>query len=467
MTRLISIFTILLIALSSCNQSTQDITGKWSGVLNVNGTQLRLVLNIEKSEAGYKSTMDSPDQGAYGIECNETTFAGNVLKIKISSIGASYEGAFRKDSIIGTFTQMGMKFPLDLSRDEIEAVELNRPQEPKPPFPYYTEDVKFENEKDGNTLAGTLTLPSETGSYPVVVLISGSGPQNRDEELFGHKPFLVLADYLTRNGIGVLRYDDRGTAESTGDFNKATTLDLANDAESAVSYLLGRKEVDKTRIGLIGHSEGGIIAPIVAARNENVSFIVLLAGTGVRGDQLLLMQQRAISKASGLPETMFLENEKMNISLYEHIINTSDTINLRAELTEIMENSFSNSTVLTAQMTTEQKDGLVKVTVNQLVSPWMYYFIKYDPYPMLKKVECSTLALNGTNDLQVPANENLTAIKKAFAESGNNNLTVIELEGLNHLFQESKTGLPTEYGEIEQTFSPKALEEILKWIKER
>ena len=187
----------------------------------------------------------------------------------------------------------------------------------------------------------------------------------------------------------------------------------------------------------------------------------------MRGDQLLLMQQRAISKASGLPETMFLENEKMNISLYEHIINTSDTINLRAELTEIMENSFSNSTVLTAQMTTEQKDGLVKVTVNQLVSPWMYYFIKYDPYPMLKKVKCSTLALNGTNDLQVPANENLTAIKKAFAESGNNNLTVIELEGLNHLFQESKTGLPTEYGEIEQTFSPKALEEILKWIKER
>ena len=310
-------------------------------------------------------------------------------------------------------------------------------------------------------------MPSENGEYPVVVLISGSGPQNRDEELMGHKPFLVIADYLTRNGIGVLRYDDRGTAQSTGDFNKATTLDLANDAESAVSYLLGRKEVDKTKIGLMGHSEGGIIAPIVAARNENVSFIVLLAGTGVRGDQLLLMQQRAISKASGLPETMFLENEKMNISLYEHIINTSDTINLRAELTEIMENSFSNSTVLTAQMTTEQKDGLVKVTVNQLVSPWMYYFIKYDPYPMLKKVKCSTLALNGTNDLQVPANENLTAIKKAFAESGNNNLTVIELEGLNHLFQESKTGLPTEYGEIEQTFSPKALEEILKWIKER
>ena len=348
MTRLISIFTLLLIALSSCSKSTQEITGKWSGALNVQGMQLRLVLNIEKSEAGYKSTMDSPNQGAYGIECNETSFASNVLKVKISSIGASYEGTLKKDSIIGTFTQMGMKFPLNLSRDEIEKVEQKRPQEPKPPFPYYIEDVKFENKKDGNTLAGTLTLPSENGEYPVVVLISGSGPQNRDEELMGHKPFLVIADYLTRNGIGVLRYDDRGTAQSTGDFNKATTLDLANDAESAVSYLLGRKEVDKTKIGLMGHSEGGIIAPIVAARNENVSFIVLLAGTGVRGDQLLLMQQRAISKASGLPETMFLENEKMNISLYEHIINTSDTINLRAELTEIMENSFSNSTVLTA-----------------------------------------------------------------------------------------------------------------------
>ena len=171
MTRLISIFTLLLIALSSCSKSTQEITGKWSGALNVQGMQLRLVLNIEKSEAGYKSTMDSPNQGAYGIECNETSFASNVLKVKISSIGASYEGTLKKDSIIGTFTQMGMKFPLNLSRDEIEKVEQKRPQEPKPPFPYYIEDVKFENKKDGNTLAGTLTLPSENGEYPVVVLI--------------------------------------------------------------------------------------------------------------------------------------------------------------------------------------------------------------------------------------------------------------------------------------------------------
>ncbi|HHT21963.1 MAG TPA: alpha/beta fold hydrolase [Bacteroidales bacterium] len=461
---LLSLFAILFITFSAYSQ---DIIGKWNGALKIQSTQLRLVFNIEKSGEGYKSTMDSPDQGATGIPCDETTFADNVLKIKINSIGASYEGVFRNDSIIGAFTQMGMKFSLDFSREEVEKQELKRPQEPKPPFPYYTEEVKFENKKDGNTLAGILTLPSKKGKYPVVVLISGSGPQNRDEELFGHKPFLVIADYLTRNGIGVLRYDDRGTAESTGDFNKATTFDLSNDAESAVEYLLTRKEVNKKKIGLMGHSEGGIIAPIVAARNKKVSFIVLLAGTGVRGDELLLMQQRAIAKASGAPESAVLENEKLNKPLFKQIINATDTVSLRTDLTEILKKSLDSNPMLKAQLTAEQMEQMVKETVNRLMSPWILYFIKHDPYPVLKKVKCPTLVLNGSNDLQVPAHENLFAIRKAFAESGNKKLTAIELEGLNHLFQESKTGLPAEYGEIEQTFSPKALKEILKWIKKQ
>lgn len=445
----------------------QDITGKWNGALKVSGTQLRLVFNIEKNGEIFKSTMDSPDQGAKGIPCDETSFENNVLKIKISSIGAGYEGTLQGDSISGTFTQMGMKMPLNFSRAEIKKAELKRPQEPKPPYPYYSEEVKFLNKKDGNTLAGTLTLPSKNGKSPVVVLISGSGPQDRNEELMGHKPFLVIADYLTRNGIGVLRYDDRGTAQSTGDFSKATTLDLSNDAEAAVEYLMSRTDVNKKKIGLMGHSEGGVIAPMVAARNKNVSHIVLLAGTGVRGDKLLLMQQRAISLASGVPEAAILENQKLNADLYEKIINSTDTTGLRNELVQTLAKSINENAALKSALSAEQIDEMTTMTVHQLMSPWMLFFIKHDPYPVLKQVKCPTLALNGSLDLQVPAKENLTAIQKAFNESGNKKLTTVELEGLNHLFQESKTGIPAEYAEIEQTFSPKALDVILEWLKAR
>lgn len=461
------IILFLLAGFISLSAFAQNITGQWNGALKVQGMQLRLVFHVEKTADGFSAKMDSPDQGAKGISCNETTFADNKLTIKITSLGASYEGTLQGDSIQGTFTQMGMKLPLNLKRAEIKKVELKRPQEPKPPFSYYREEVKFLNEEAGVTLAGTLTLPDKKGKFPVVVLISGSGPQDRNEELMGHKPFLVIADYLTRNGIGVLRYDDRGTAQSTGEFGTATTFDFADDAEAAVEFLLKRKDINKKKIGLMGHSEGGVIAPIVASRNKKVTNIVLLAGTGVRGDKLLLMQQRAISLASGIPETAIAENEKLNKSLFEEIINSADTLGLKTRLSTVLEKSINENASLKAALSPEQQIDLVKNTAEQLLTPWMYEFIKYDPFPALKNVKCPTLALNGSNDLQVPARENLAAIEKAFRESGNKKLTTIELPGLNHLFQESETGLPTDYASIEQTFSPKALEEILKWLKKQ
>lgn len=464
MKRTIFLFFILVFSFSAFSQ---DITGQWNGTLNVMGSDLPVVFNIEKTDNGYTSTMDSPDQGVKGIPCDEISFLDNTLKIKIKSIRTSYEGTLKNDSIVGIFKQMMIKKPLTLSREEVEKVEMKRPQEPKPPFPYYSEEVKFVNKRDGNTLAGTLTLPRKKGKFPVVVLISGSGPQNRDEELLGHKPFLVIADFLTRNGFGVLRYDDRGTAQSTGDFSKATTLDLSYDAESAVEFLLGRKDVSHKKIGLIGHSEGGMIAPIVASRNQNVAYIVLLAGPGVRGDKLLLMQQRAVAVASGAPESAVSANEKLNAPLFECIINAIDTVNLRADLIKLLEKGVNENQELKSQLSDEQRSEMVKMTVSQLTSPWMINFIKYDPYPTLKKVKCPTLALNGSKDLQVPASKNLSEIKRAFKESGNDKLTAIELPNLNHLFQETTTGLPTEYGEIEQTFSPKALNEILIWLKKR
>ena len=445
---------------------SQSPVGSWNGLLKVQGQQLRLVINIQQAENGYKATMDSPDQGAKGIPVDRVTFVNDTLKFEVKMIGVTYTGVLGSDNVIkGTFTQMGMSLPLDLSIVEVKKEKVVRPQEPKEPFPYLSEEVKFINKVDGDTLAGTLTLPAKKGKYPVVVMISGSGPQNRDEELMGHKPFLVIADYLTRNGIAVLRYDDRGTAQSTGDFQKATSVDLANDAEAAVSYLLTRKEINKKKIGLIGHSEGGIIAPMVAARNRKVAFIVMLAGPGLRGDKLLLLQQKAISKASGVEESAVLENEKLNAPLFQEIINSTDTINLRTDLTRILEKSLNENTALKEKLSEEQINDMVKSTVLQLMSPWMQYFIKYDPFPMLRKVKCPTLALNGSKDLQVPPMENLALIRKAFDESGNKKLTAVELPGLNHLFQECTTGSPSEYGAIEQTVSPLALNEMLKFIK--
>lgn len=459
---------ILLSFLISFSAIAQNITGSWNGLLKVQGMQLRLVINIQQAENGYKATMDSPDQGAKGIPVDLVTFTNDTLKFEVKMIGVTYNGVLGSDNVIkGTFTQMGMSLPLDLTTTKIEKEKVVRPQEPKKPYPYYTEEVKFINSIDGDTLAGTLTLPAKKGKYPVVVLISGSGAQNRDEELMGHKPFLVIADFLTRNGIGVLRYDDRGTAQSTGDFQKATSVDLANDAEAAVSYLLTRKEINKKKIGLMGHSEGGIIAPMVAARNKKVAFIVMLAGPGMRGKELLILQSDAIAKASGVPDEQRIANKNMNAEMYHVILNSTDTVNLRSNLTRTMKGNLKENPKLMEGATEEQINATVNQTVNLLVSPWMQFFIKYDPVPMLKKVQCPVLALNGSKDLQVPPFENLALICKTFTESGNKKLTAIELPGLNHLFQECTTGLPAEYATIEQTFSPKALDEILKFIRQQ
>ena len=274
---------------------------------------MRVVFNIVKTDKGYSSTMDSPDQGAKGIPVTFTNFENSVLKIEISNAKIEYTGTLDKENnFIGNFKQGGQSFPMNLSKEKVEKEKFVRPQEPTKPYPYYSEDVIFENKKDKITLAGTLTLPTKEGNYPVVVLITGSGPQNRDEELLGHKPFLVLADYLTKNGIAVLRFDDRGIGESQGDFKTATSLDFASDVESAVNYLQTRKEINKKKIGLIGHSEGGIIAPMVAAKSKDIDFIVLLAGTGIPGGELMLLQKELIERASGANEADIQKGQMTN-----------------------------------------------------------------------------------------------------------------------------------------------------------
>lgn len=457
---------VLFIFFVSIAMSAQDITGQWNGVLKVQGMQLRVVFNVTKSGAFYTSTMDSPDQGAAGIPVTQTTFVNSTIKFEVTNARIQYNGALKNDEIVGTFKQGGQEFPMNLSRKTIEKEVIKRPQEPTKPYSYYSEDVTFPNAKANISLAGTLTLPKKEGNYPVVILISGSGAQNRDSELLGHKPFLVISDYLTKNGIAVLRYDDRGFGQSTGDFKTATSADFATDVESAVAYLKTRKEINLKKIGLMGHSEGGIIAPMVAAKSKDISFIVLLAGTGIQGDKLLLLQQELIARANGASEAEIKTTFQNNSKLFEMVVKSTDTQKLKTELTskinELIKND--NSTEIPNGMTKEQ---YIALQVNQITSPWMQYFLKYNPQPTLEKVKCPVLAVNGEKDLQVPPKENLTAIKNALIKGGNKNVTTIEFPNLNHLFQESTTGSPSEYATIEQTFSPVALNEITKWIQKQ
>ncbi|MCF6348754.1 MAG: alpha/beta hydrolase [Flavobacteriaceae bacterium] len=443
----------ILIYISSFSQG---VVGKWEGILNVQTIQLKLIFNINKTDKGLVSTMDSPDQGAKEIPVTSVDFENNVLKLKIDNANITYEGVLKtKDTIIGNFVQSGQSFSLTLIKKGKNTIEIPRYQEPKKPYPYHSENIFFDNKKDSIRLAGTLTLPSKKGKFPVVILITGSGPQNRDEELFNHKPFLVLSDHLTKNGIAVLRFDDRGIDKSTGTFSTATTMNFATDVESAIQYLKTRKEIKKKKIGLIGHSEGGVIASIVANSSDDVSFIVLLATPGIRGDELMLLQKKKIEEQSGMSESEISKGQEIFSDIYELIINSErSNQKLSDEINNFLTLKYGS------QLTANQ----IKNLSNQLTNPWMYYFLKFDVKTSLMNVKCPVLALNGEKDLQVPAKENLKAIENALIKGNNDKGTIKKLPNLNHLFQECKTGLPNEYAIIEQTFSPIALNEITNWL---
>ena len=447
---------IIITILASSFAIGQEITGQWNGLLKVPGAQLRIVANISKTETGYVSTMDSPDQKAKGIPVASTTFENSILKLEIPVIKGSYEGTLNKDNIIvGKLTQNGQSFDVNLSKESISEQVYARPQEPKKPYPYYTEDVKFVNKTANITLAGTLSLPKKEGNFPAVILITGSSAQNRDEEVLGHKPFLVLSDYLTKKGIAVLRLDDRGVGESTGNFSTSTTVDFASDIQAGLDYLKTRNEINKKKIGLIGHSDGGLIAPMVAGNSKDISFIVLLAGPGLRGDKLLLLQNELIKRQMGMPEIEVQKEKEIFKGAYDLII--TSTVNdekLKSNISSYLKTKYNDPS----------KDADVELLTSQVTNTWWYNFIKLDPVPFLEKVKCPVLALNGSKDLQVPAEVNLKSIKKTLTESGNKKVTTKVLPNLNHLFQECQTGLPTEYKTIEQTFSPIALEEISNWL---
>ena len=453
----------LTVLLGTTLSKAQDITGDWHGVLKVQGMELRLVFHIANEGRHFSATLDSPDQNAHGIQASQVQYEDAHLSITIASLGAKYEGKPEESNrIVGTFSQGGQSFPLDLHRNEVKKQTLHRPQEPTKPYPYYAEEVSFSSEGGKIKLAGTLTLPQEQGVFPAVILITGSGPQNRDEEFMTHKPFLVLADHLSRNGIAVLRYDDRGFASSTGDFTSATSLDFAEDVKSAIEYLKTRHEIDKSQIGLIGHSEGGLIAPIVATQSEDVSFLVMLAGPGVPGDQILLEQTELIGKTMGAGEVEIGREQRLAKQIFQIVKQSENPAETESQLREFLERVFEENPELAASSGMD-KESFINRQVAQGVRPWFKYFLQYDPAVSLRKVQCPVLALNGEKDVQVSPN-NLTLIQKALAEGGNKNVTIREFPGMNHLFQECETGAMAEYARIEQTFSPIALTEISNWI---
>ncbi|MFW5756900.1 MAG: alpha/beta hydrolase family protein [Tangfeifania sp.] len=449
---------LLSFQLSAQVNINQNFTGNWSGEMELSGSKLELIFKISLEENGELSVkMDVPAQGAMNLPVSKTEVKTDSIFLQVAMIAGHFSGKKVSDTtIIGNWSQSGLNFPLTLNRTE-KVTELKRPQTPQPPFPYHTEEVSYENTRAGIKLAGTLTLPEQAENVPAVILISGSGPQDRDETIFEHKPFWVIADYLTRNGIAVLRVDDRGVGGSEGNTGNSTSKDFAGDVLAGIEFLKTRKEISHSKIGLIGHSEGGIIAPIVANETRDVAFIVLLAGPGIPGEQILYEQGRLIGLASGMTEEQVAQNRKTQEAIFNIIKTEKDSVVRLDRLQRTLTGGMY-------PMMNEDQNKAIDQQVATINSPWFHYFLTYDPRPALSKLKCPVMAIIGEKDLQVPPKSNLPAIEKALKEGGNENFKTMELPHLNHLFQHCETGSVAEYAQIEETISPEALKIVAEWI---
>ncbi|PZO02887.1 MAG: alpha/beta hydrolase [Alphaproteobacteria bacterium] len=444
-----SVLGSIAVAVSPAQTATpaSDLAGTWEGPLPVGGRSIRIVFRIRPDGT---AVMDSPDQGARDIPVDTPTLEGGVVRLTVPSLRGRFEGRRSDDGAVltGVLAQGGVTLPLVLTRTSTTVAELARPQTPVPPFPYRAEEVAFDNaEASGVRLAGTLTLPEGEGPFPAAILVSGSGPQDRDETVFGHKPFAVWADALTRRGIAVLRYDDRGTAASTGDFAAATSADFATDADAAFAYLAARPEIDGRCIGLIGHSEGGTIAPLVAQEGVPVAWIVMLAGPAVSGGALLIEQSRATQIAMGVSPGAV----DANVAIQTRIMSA------------VAENAASADATIAAVDAVLADAGLSvaqrQAQARQTGSAWTRWFIAHDPGPALAGLDVPLLALYGGKDVQVPADQNAPALSRLKPDD-----QVVVLPNLNHLMQPATTGLPNEYEAIETTIDSEALTTVVNWV---
>lgn len=455
------IFAIItLIIIATVSYAENQVEGHWEGQINVPNQPLTIKIDLSLKDSNWTGTIDIPAQAAKGLTLTgfKIEEVDKIVNVKFSIKGIpgnpTFDGHLKDGIISGKLTQGGAVLDFELSR-ELVADPL-RPQEPIPPFPYTIEEVIFQNGQI--KLAGTLTLPQGEAPFPAALLISGSGLQDRDETIFGHKPFWVIADYLTRAGIAVLRVDDPGIGKSTPHPNSPTTLDFATDVEASVAFL--KKDDRIGQVGLIGHSEGGAIAAIVASRNDDISFVVLMAAPGVLGSELLYKQNERILDAMGM-ET---ERKQELLSLLDQLFKTL-TLNiaddeLRKQIVEIARKQFEVNGISEDMLDETQ----VNAAVQQVLNPWMRYFLDFNPQLVLRDVKSPVLALNGELDVQVDAEQNLTGIISALKQGGNPNLTIHRFPKLNHLFQHATTGLVNEYAMIEETISPEVLELIRDWV---
>jgi uncharacterized protein len=450
----------IILFLSFFGFSQSAINGFWQGILKYSSQEFHVTFYFQKNDNdSLTAKLSVREQGVVNLPMDMASINNNIITIKSQMAHLVYEGIFVPDSmkIRGTWKQGKTKIQLDLTyTDTIKVV--NHPQEPKKPYPYKEEEITFTS-TNGVVLSGTLTYPSTGENFPAVVMVTGSGPQNRNEEILGHKPFLVIADYLTSKGIAVLRYDDRGTNASKGDYAKATTLDNADDAMAGINFLKTKTQINPGKIGIIGHSEGGIVAPICAAKSKDVAFIIMLAGPGLSGDQILLLQSELIARTEKMNEDTMKMDLELSKNIYSIIKKIKDNDKATEKIRKLMTDALPDS--LKKDLKTSFQIGQQIATME---SPWMRFFISFDPQTCLKKTKCPVLALIGEKDLQVPAEQNIPAIEKALVKAKNKDYTVKILPGLNHLFQHCKTGSPKEYANIEETFSPEVLNMISDWI---
>ncbi|HWQ55215.1 MAG TPA: alpha/beta fold hydrolase [Bryobacteraceae bacterium] len=438
---------LLLLALAPLFPQTPDFEGRWLGTLDAGPNKLRIALRLARTPGGgFSCIMNSLDQNPADILASKVTVNGRTIVTEFPQIGGSIEVALRDDAkqLAGNLRQAGVALPIVFERTE-SAIESSRPQEPRKPYPYDEREVNFEY--SGVKLAATLTLPRTKGPHPAVLLLTGSGAQDRNESAMGHRPFLVLADFLTRRGIAVLRADDRGVGGSTGNLSAASLEDLASDALAGVAWLKARPEIDPARVGLIGHSEGGVVAALAAGRSRDVSFVVLMAGTGLPGDQVVLSQVERLSKAGGVPPEM-----------------VAQSLAIQRKLFDILKHEPDNAIALEKMGAAlpEAARKMKQVELKMMTSVSYRSFIGTDPAAALVKVKSPVLALAGELDTQVPPDENLPAIAAALKR--NRRANTLRLPGLNHLFQKAKTGSISEYRHIEETINPAALDAVGEWI---
>ena len=452
-------FFFIIVAQACLSQSPY---GDWYATLKA--ADLPLVFHIKKETKKSTITVDSPKQQAFDMPAEIVISDDHTIKVEMTNIGVTFEGVYYNDSISGTFKQGPIVEAMIFYREKTEPEKAKRPQNPKAPYSYRQEEVKFKNLQDSFLLVGTLTLPKKITNVPAIILVSGSGPQNRDEEMMGHRPFWVLADYLTNQGYAVLRYDDRGTFDSEGKFTSATTFNFVKDAASAFFYLKNRPEVDSTKIVIMGHSEGGLIANVLGATIPNLSGIVSLAGTSIRGDSILKIQTRLLAESIGEKGPQLDLTNAFNDAIWNAAVNSKNIEELEPELTAVSK-KFAKKLRKKKFIKKNEENQLIEAVKTSVLNPWMYEFIRYSPSMHIPDIACHVLVLIGSRDIQVTSTENIKGYKDLLPKNDKLHL-IKELKGLNHLFQSCISCTIAEYGQIEETFSTIALEEIRSFLKQ-